>query len=64
MLQGLERPNRSAELLARAQVIQRQLMQRIHRTNGFSGQRRDGFIHHAIHQRQAIAGIAQQRFGG
>ena len=37
-------------------------MQRIHRAKRFTGQCRDGFIHHAIHQRETIAGITQQRF--
>ena len=49
MLQGLESPDGTAELLARLQIIQGQFLQRIHRAKRFTGQRGDGFIHHAIH---------------
>ena len=75
MLQHLERPERSAELLARPAVFEGRRIQFRHRADGFRAQRRDGAVAARLQysdtltfRSQQLAGrhlhVHQRHFGG
>ena len=56
-------PIGDAELLARLEVVDRQLVQRRHRADGLGAERGDRLVDDALDQRQRRARLAEQRVG-
>ena len=63
VLQHLEAADRHAELLARAQKIDRHFVHRGHGADGFRGKRRDRLMHHPLDRRERLAGLADRGVG-
>ena len=63
MLQHLEAADRYAELPARAQVFDCELVHRRHRADGFGRHRGDRLVDHPLDQRQGLARLAEHRLG-
>src|ERR1700744_5029441 len=64
MLQGLEAADRYAELLARAQVLERGVFRDVHRADSLGAQGQHAATDRVFECREACAGCAAQRVVG
>ena len=64
MLQRLERPDGDAELLSRLQVLERRVVGVANCAHRLRADERGGKVDHSFDQRQAVAGISDDRIGG